>query len=374
MKKLLLMFCILLLMLIPLPAHAEEPSLEEQGWQTAEDEAGRLIESAPPEARELAEGLTAQSILDISPGELMRFLWELFWDKLSAPLRLLAAVTGIGAVYCMFQGMEFSFLGREMSSLLQMVVLLFCAMITASPITQCIAQVSTAIWECSTFLSSFIPVLAGATTLTGQPVTASAYSLVLFGACQIFSAVAVDVILPMMGIYLAFSLVGAGMRQQGILDAAGSIRTIAYWILGVMTTLFVGLMTLQNLVGAGADTVTVRAAKFVIGNFIPVVGSALSDAYAAAQGCITLVKNAVGTVGVVLAGLIFLPVLLQSAAWYFASMLASAAAGLFGAKPLAEMMKAFSSALGVLMALVVSFALLLIVSTTILLVLGVGVT
>lgn len=46
-----------------------------------------------------------------------------------------------------------------------------------------------------------------------------------------------------------------------------------------MMTVFTGLLSIQSIVGTSADTLGVKAAKFVVSNFVPIVGSAVADAY-----------------------------------------------------------------------------------------------
>ena len=80
----------------------------------------------------------------------------------------------------------------------------------------------------------------------------------------------------------------------------------------------------------------IRTTKFLVGNFVPVVGSALADALMAAQGSIRIIKNAVGVAGVVAALIIFLPVLTEALLWRMALALTSACSDLLGVSVLAS--------------------------------------
>ena len=57
---------------------------------------------------------------------------------------------------------------------------------------------------------------------------------------------------------------------------------------------------MQGASGAITDGVTIRTAKYVTGNFVPVVGRMFSDASETVVGASLLVKNAVGITGVVI--------------------------------------------------------------------------
>jgi stage III sporulation protein AE len=71
-------------------------------------------------------------------------------------------------------------------------------------------------------------------------------------------------------------------------------------MLGVVVTVFLGVISVQGGTGAVTDGVTLRTAKFITGNFVPVVGRMFSDASDTVIGASLLVKNAVGLAGVVM--------------------------------------------------------------------------
>jgi stage III sporulation protein AE len=74
--------------------------------------------------------------------------------------------------------------------------------------------------------------------------------------------------------------------------------------MGVFLTIFLGVISVQGATGAVADGVTLRTAKYVTGNFVPIVGRVFSDAADTVIGASLLVKNGIGLAGVII--LIFL--------------------------------------------------------------------
>jgi stage III sporulation protein AE len=71
------------------------------------------------------------------------------------------------------------------------------------------------------------------------------------------------------------------------------MRQTVITVLGIILTLFVAIIAVQGSLGAVADGVTSKTAKFAIG-FIPVVGSYLADAADTVIGCTLIIKNAAG--------------------------------------------------------------------------------
>jgi len=62
-------------------------------------------------------------------------------------------------------------------------------------------------------------------------------------------------------------------------------------------TLFVGVMTVRGVGAAVADTVSIRAAKFVSGTFIPVVGKMFADAIGMVASCSALIQSGLTVAG-----------------------------------------------------------------------------
>ena len=81
-------------------------------------------------------------------------------------------------------------------------------------------------------------------------------------------------------------------------------------VCGVSFTVFLGAMSLQGVTSASIDGVAIRAAKYAVDNFVPVVGGMFSDTMDTLVGCTLIVKNALGVAAVlVLVGALVGPLL-----------------------------------------------------------------
>ena len=78
---------------------------------------------------------------------------------------------------------------------------------------------------------------------------------------------------------------------------AGLVRTVVIGGLGLLMTIFLGVISIQGLGAAVSDGASLRTAKFLTGSFLPVVGGALADSMELAAGCSLVIKNALGTFG-----------------------------------------------------------------------------
>ncbi|MBR3740086.1 MAG: stage III sporulation protein AE [Clostridia bacterium] len=78
------------------------------------------------------------------------------------------------------------------------------------------------------------------------------------------------------------------------------LKTGASWTLGVGFTVFISVTALQSLGAAAADGVSIRAAKYAVDHFVPVVGGMFADTMDTLVGASLLIKNALGITGLLL--------------------------------------------------------------------------
>ncbi len=87
------------------------------------------------------------------------------------------------------------------------------------------------------------------------------------------------------------------------------LKTIKY-IIGITITVFAGILTFTGFASSAGDNIAVKTAKYAISNFVPVVGSCLSEALNGIVQSSLHMKNVIGYIGfVTLLSICMLPVI-----------------------------------------------------------------
>lgn len=243
-------------------------------------------------------------------------------------------------------------------------------MLILDPLIECMYKMSSVLQGTNQFMTCYIPIFAGILAMGGHPTAGMGYQMLLFSVVQGVSAVVSSVLLPMLFFYLAICLVSAVGDGMGLGETAAFLKKAVSWILGILVTVVVGFLTVQSLVAGNADNVTTKAAKFMISSAVPVVGGALSEALSTVKGCVSLLRSSVGYFGIFIVVATFLPLLLELVLWSLLTKLGSLCAQLFSFKQLSGLLDGMGAAVGMMMAMLCSYGLLLVLSTTILLLLG----
>ena len=89
-------------------------------------------------------------------------------------------------------------------------------------------------------------------------------------------------------------------------NLCGLIKKSTVWIQGFIITVFIGVLTIRGISSSTIDAVTLKTTKFTIDNFIPIVGKSLSDAISSVAGYSLIIKNAIGSIGLIVIILIII--------------------------------------------------------------------
>ncbi|MFC5403946.1 stage III sporulation protein AE [Cohnella soli] len=149
------------------------------------------------------------------------------------------------------------------------------------------------------FMLAMVPLLL--TLLAGTGGVASAavlHPLIVFMIHTVGTFIHV-VVFPLLFFSAVLYLVSAMSERYKATQLANLLRNVGIGIMGVLLTVFLGVLSVQGATGAVTDGVALRTAKFVTGNFVPVVGKMFSDATDTVMSASLLVKNAVGLAGVI---------------------------------------------------------------------------
>ena len=377
-----LIISVLLIMLLPFSARAEEPGtmvdiytlLEEQLDAIGRDE---LMDQVPEATRELMQGedlydLSFGSLLQLTPDRFFGALWRMFLHEIHTPIRVFATMVGIILLCTLLESLRLGSFDEPLSGVFQTVSVLCILTSIAMPILDCILKTSSTIRSAATFMLSFIPIFSAAMVSSGRPISGSTYSIFLMGVAQLVSQVIAQTLIPLMAIYLAICICGSFVPDLNIVAAVSGIKTAVAWIMGFLLTVFVALLSIQSILSHTADGVTVRATKFLITSLVPVAGNILSEAFMATQGCLRLLKTTVGVYGIVVAIFTFMPLLIHVGVWMAITRAVAVISDVMGVARVSAILRSCGSVLGVLLSVVLCFALLLIVSTGVVMVIGMG--
>lgn len=236
--------------------------------------------------------------------------------------------------------------------------------------TEIISMVKESIQNLVGFMNCLIPILITLLVTTGSITTAGMLEPILLFLITFIGNLIETIILPLILASTVLILVSNLSKHVQVDKLAQFFNKSAIWMLGVVLTLFVGVVSLEGSLTSNVDGITAKTTKAAVSSFVPVVGKILGDAVDTVIGCSSILKNAVGIVGlVVILGICASPIIkltILTALYYLTAAICQPIADEKIVKMIEQMGGVFKILLGILctisVMLVIGIALVLKIS------------
>ena len=147
------------------------------------------------------------------------------------------------------------------------------------------------------FMMALIPLLLALMAAVGSVTSVALFHPLIVFLVNSSGLLIQHLVLPLLFLATLLSIVSTLTSQYKVTKLANFLRNFSIGSLAVFLTVFLGVISVQGATTAVADGITVRTAKFIAGNFVPVVGRMFTDAADTVMGASLLLKNTIGLAG-----------------------------------------------------------------------------
>jgi stage III sporulation protein AE len=232
--------------------------------------------------------------------DMFNALFHYFFQEVLMNGKLLATIVILTVFSMILETLQSSFEKSTVSKVAYAVSYMVLIVLAITSFKTAIEYANTAISGMIHFMIAIVPLLLTLLASMGNITSAAIFHpLIIFMIHTVGTAIYV-VIFPLLLFSTVLHIVSSLSERYKVTQLANLMRTVAVGLLGFFVTVFLGIMSVQGAAGAVTDGVTIRTAKYVTGNFVPVVGRMFSEASDTVIGASLLVKNAVGITGVVI--------------------------------------------------------------------------
>lgn len=177
------------------------------------------------------------------------------------------------------------------------------------------------------------------------------------------------VIIPLFFATVALSVVGNITDSVKLDRLRGFFTSTGKWILGLVFGLFTTFLTGQAFVSSTIDGVSIKATKFALSSYVPILGGYLSEGFDFVMAGSVLIKNAVGMTSIIVLGVIILLPVVKLVIFSLALKLTSGIVESFGESSISKTIGGISSSINILIAVLLGvgfiffFVILLVIFT-----------
>lgn len=162
------------------------------------------------------------------------------------------------------------------------------------------------------FMELIIPLLIALLVGMGNISTATILQPVLLGMISVISILVSNLVIPIVMTSTVLNLVSNISTQINVDKIGTFLKKTVMYILEFVMIIFIGLLSIEGSLASGVDGVTSKITKTVVSNAVPVVGKLISDTADSVLGGISITKNAVGIIGILVILIIAITPLVKS--------------------------------------------------------------
>lgn len=313
----------------------------------------------------------ADGITDLTPQTVIAYMWEKLKHSAVGPLRIFGVMISV-IILSAAGGAAADAVSGGSEKIYRIVTVLIAVSVIIPPLEKCFLSAADTLEKGGDFMLCYVPVFAGICTAAGNVTAAVSYNMIVLLLAEAAVRLVSELIMPVISVCMAMNIIDAINPSFSLSSLTGLLKKWTTLFLGFVMTIFSGLLSIQSIVGVSADTIGIKAAKFLVSNFVPVVGGAVADAYTTMRSGLGLLRGAAGAFGIIALAVMLLPPIIEIGCMYFAMTAGEAIAEMFGAKELGVLFRGAASALSLVSAVLACFGVMFIIATIILMAAGLG--
>lgn len=256
---------------------------------------------------------------------------------------------------------------HELAFLVAMMALLFLGVQT---FRTAVHVANTSIDNMVGFMHALLPLMATLLAAVGGVTSAAIFHPMLVALVAGIATLVQNVIFPLAFVGVIVAVIGKIASDFPVDRLAGLARQWSMTMLGLCFIVFMAFLSVRGAIGPVADGLGVRAAKFLTGTFVPVIGSRIADAMEVVVGGSLLIKNAIGAFGMIAVFVITALPAVKLFSLLVIFRVATALVEPVSEKRLIEALNSLGDGLALILACVLTTALMFFIAVTVLITLG----
>ncbi len=317
MKKGITTLMILLIFLI-IPMTYTYGASEEETIQSQQDEfkINEFIDKSEQYTGEFFEGIDIQEILnqaikgEVDNSTIIKRILNLLGQEVIMNLKAIGSILAIIIIHAILKSISESLQNDGITKLIYYAQYIMIVTIIMTNFSGIVTLVQDTTNNLVAFMQMLVPLLIVLMTYTGSITTSTVLEPIILFLVNFVGNMIQTMIIPLVLVFTSLVIISKISEQVQVDKLAKFLKSGIVWFLGIVLTIFVGVVSLEGTLSSSVDGITAKTTKAVVSSAIPVVGKILGDAVDTVLGCGIVLKNAVGIIGVIIIiGICIMPII-----------------------------------------------------------------
>ena len=316
MKKIIIAFMLLLVISSNKVLAMDESTQEILEEQKQNFGISAFLKEAEKYSGDFMEDLEISEILNnaitgkINNTNLYKRIYKIFGTEIKNSITTLISILIIVVIHSILKSISDSLENNSVAKIIYYVQYILIVSLILANFTDIILLIKETSSNMIGFMNALIPILITLMTYTGSIVTGGVVQPIILFLINFIGNIIQNILIPLVLVIATISIASKISDKVQISKITKFFKSSIIWFLGIVLTIFVGVISLEGTLSSSIDGITAKTAKAAVSSLIPVVGKILGDAVDSVLGCGVILKNALGVVGIiVIIGICIMPVI-----------------------------------------------------------------
>ena len=264
-----------------------------------------FIDEANKYSNDILKDIDIQGLLnnaikgELDTNQLLKNIFPLLGTEIKEALKVMGSILIIVLIHSVLKSISDNLNNKSVAQITYYVQYILIATVIMTNFSSIITLSKEAVGNMISFIQLLFPLLMTLMLASGSVVSVNLVQPIILFIINLISNIFQSIIIPIILVGTALAIVSKISDRIQIDKLSKFLKSSSVWVIGILLTIFVGVLSIEGTLGSSVDGITAKTAKAAVSSFIPVVGKVLGDAVDTVIGCSAILKNAIGIVGVI---------------------------------------------------------------------------
>lgn len=254
-----------------------ENTNEEMGKQKEEFKIEEFINESKEYSGKFFEDIDIGQMLDsaingeIDNSEFINKIFSLFGSEIKSTIKTIVSILLIIIIHSILKSISENLENENIGKLIYYVQYILIVTIIMGNFSEIVKLVQETTNNLVGFMNALIPMLMALLMYTGTITTSSVIEPIILFIINFIGNMIETIIIPLVLVFTSLIIISKISDKVQINKLANFLKSGIVWFLGIVLTIFVGVVSLEGTMTATVDGITAKATKAVVSSAVPVV-------------------------------------------------------------------------------------------------------
>lgn len=232
-------------------------------------------------------------------GDFFGFVLSSLFQNLTGVVPILASICSIAIAGSILIQMRGSKMNKSLADIIHFACYGVIVVLVFGGVAELVKISTETLSTLKTQMEIVFPILLTLMASLGSTTSVAIYQPLIAILCGVMMQLFLKIVLPIFSLTLIFNVIGNLTSTVKLSKFSSFLSSLFKTIMTFSFTIFASFLTLSGIVASSVDNISIRATKFAIKSYIPIIGGYLSDGFNLVMASSVLIKNAIGYTGIV---------------------------------------------------------------------------